>query len=173
MPLSPREPLASPPRHLVSTRSGHRRGADRRAARGAAAAGRDRYRAAPADTEPAEAENEPPFSIHDAADAETAAECVRRALAAEGLAIGEITGVSPERWDWRTVARLSKGKPGDLVAKLPNLDVRLGVRQGGVMAQPQKEAAVSVVLRIITSTRSTPCRPTPCTRRAPTPSRSR
>ncbi|PBC66305.1 hypothetical protein BX265_8370 [Streptomyces sp. TLI_235] len=117
--------------------------------------------AGPADTEPAEAENEPPFSIHDAADAETAAECVRRALAAEGLAIGEITGVSPERWGWRTVARLSKGKPGDLVAKLPNLDVRLGVRQGGVMAQPQKEAAASVVLRIITSNAFDPMPPHP------------
>ncbi|MEV4615258.1 hypothetical protein AB0K43_22110 [Kitasatospora sp. NPDC049258] len=91
-----------------------------------------------------------PFPIRTAADPTMAGACVLRALAAEGLAVGSVSGVTAERWGWRTVAHLTKGKPGDLVAKLANLDVLLGVRQGGVMAQPQKSAAGSVVLRVVT-----------------------
>ncbi|MFE3246453.1 P-loop NTPase family protein, partial [Kitasatospora indigofera] len=92
-----------------------------------------------------------PFPIRTAADPATAAACVLRALVTEGLAIGSVTDVSQEHWGWRATAHLTKGKPAHLVAKLPDLDVLLGVRQGGVMAQPQAASAGSIVLRIITS----------------------
>ncbi|KQV05614.1 hypothetical protein ASE03_07425 [Kitasatospora sp. Root187] len=92
-----------------------------------------------------------PFPLREVTDPALAAAGILRALVAEGLAVGSVTGVTAERWGWRAEARLTKGKPADLVAKLANLDVLLGVRQGGVMAQPQKSAAATVVLRIVTS----------------------
>ncbi|WP_457029451.1 hypothetical protein [Kitasatospora sp. P5_F3] len=102
-----------------------------------------------------------PFPVRDVTDPALAAAGILRALAAEGLAVGSVTGVTKERWGWRAEARLTKGKPADLVAKLANLDVLLGVRQGGVMAQPQKSAAASVVLRIVTSDAFDPMPPHP------------
>ncbi|MFF1874571.1 hypothetical protein [Kitasatospora herbaricolor] len=91
-----------------------------------------------------------PFPISIAADdPDLAAECLRRALHDEGLAIGAVTDVTREKWGWKATAHLTKGKPSALVLRLPELDVALGVRAGGVMAQPQAAAAGSVVLRVL------------------------
>ncbi|MFF1908247.1 hypothetical protein [Kitasatospora sp. NPDC058218] len=91
-----------------------------------------------------------PVPIRIAADdPTTAAECLRRALVDEGLAIGAVTDTTREKWGWKATAHLTKGKPAALVLRLPELDVALGVRAGGVMAQPQMAAAGSVVLRVL------------------------
>ncbi|MFF3598048.1 hypothetical protein [Kitasatospora indigofera] len=91
-----------------------------------------------------------PFPISIAADdPDLAAECLRRALIDEGLAVGAVTDVTREKWGWKATAHLTKGKPSALVLRLPELDVALGVRAGGVMAQPQAAAAGSVVLRVL------------------------
>ncbi|MFB7668326.1 hypothetical protein ACFC1R_31145 [Kitasatospora sp. NPDC056138] len=90
-----------------------------------------------------------PLRISQAATEEEAGTAVLRALIGEGLAIGSVTDVSREKWGWKATAHLIKGKPADLVLRLPQLDVALGVRSGGVMAQPQMAAAGSVVLRIL------------------------
>ncbi|MDH6710787.1 hypothetical protein P3T27_007538 [Kitasatospora sp. MAA19] len=92
-----------------------------------------------------------PYPIRLAATPEQAGQCIHLALRAEGLAVGSVTDVSQERWGWRATAHLTKGRPSTLVAKLPDLEVLLGVQQNGVMAQPQRAAAGSVVLRVITS----------------------
>jgi len=102
-----------------------------------------------------------PYPIRQAQSVQQAAECIHLALLAENLAVGQVTDVTQERWGWRAIAHLTKGKPADLVAKVANLDVLLGVRQGGVMPQPQQAAAGSVVLRIITSDPFDPMPPHP------------
>ncbi|MFJ5927604.1 hypothetical protein ACIQF6_33915 [Kitasatospora sp. NPDC092948] len=90
-----------------------------------------------------------PLRIGQATTEEQAGTAVLRALTGEGLAIGSVTDVTREKWGWKATAHLIKGKPADLVLRLPQLDVALGVRAGGVMAQPQTAAAGSVVLRIL------------------------
>ncbi|MFI9788500.1 type IV secretory system conjugative DNA transfer family protein [Kitasatospora sp. NPDC051984] len=102
-----------------------------------------------------------PYPIRQVQSVQQAAECIHLALLAEGLAVGQVTDVTQERWGWRAIAHLTKGKPADLVAKIANLDVLLGVRQGGVMPQPQKAAAGSVVLRIVTGDPFDPMPPHP------------
>ncbi|MFD5565898.1 hypothetical protein [Kitasatospora griseola] len=91
----------------------------------------------------------PPLRIGQATTEEQAGTAVLQALLGEGLAIGSVTDVTREKWGWKATAHLVKGKPADLVLRLPQLDVALGVRAGGVMAQPQTAAAGSVVLRIL------------------------
>ncbi|MFF2123536.1 hypothetical protein ACFVXH_40030 [Kitasatospora sp. NPDC058184] len=90
-----------------------------------------------------------PLRIGQATTEEEAGTAILRALIGEGLAIGSVTDVTREKWGWKATAHLTKGKPADLVLRLPQLDVALGVRHGGVMAQPQMAAAGSVVLRIL------------------------
>ncbi|MER7848344.1 hypothetical protein ABTZ03_30910 [Kitasatospora sp. NPDC096077] len=91
-----------------------------------------------------------PFPIRDADDdPRLAAASILRALLDEGLAVGSVTDVTREKWGWKATAHLTKGKPSALVLRLPELDVALGVRTGGVMAQPQSAAAGSVVLRVL------------------------
>ncbi|MFI9332629.1 hypothetical protein ACIGZJ_34490 [Kitasatospora sp. NPDC052868] len=102
-----------------------------------------------------------PYPIRQAQGVQQAAECIHLALLAEGLAIGQVTDVTQERWGWRAIAHLTKGKPAGLVAKLAELEVLLGVRQGGVMAQPQQAAAGSVVLRVLTGDPFDPMPPHP------------
>jgi hypothetical protein len=102
-----------------------------------------------------------PFPIRTADNAAVAGECLRRALADEGLAIGAVTDVTREKWGWKATAHLTKGKPSGLVLRLPELDVALGVRTGGVMAQPQAAAASSVVLRVLLADPFDPMPPHP------------
>ncbi|MEU3564596.1 hypothetical protein [Kitasatospora sp. NPDC006786] len=102
-----------------------------------------------------------PYPIRRVQNAQQAGECIHLALLAEGLAVGEVTDVTQEHWGWRAVAHLTKGRPSGLVAKLADLEVLLGVREGGVMAQPQKAAAGSVVLRVLTGDPFDPMPPHP------------
>ncbi|MBD0675453.1 hypothetical protein, partial [Streptomyces sp. CBMA156] len=115
----------------------------------------------PASTAPPAPPSGDPYPIRQAQSVQQAGECIHLALLAEGLAIGQVTDVTQERWGWKATAHLTKGKPADLVARRDNLDVLLGVRQGGVMPQPQKAAAGSVVLRIITGDPFDPMPPHP------------
>ncbi|MEU4118928.1 hypothetical protein AB0F71_31100 [Kitasatospora sp. NPDC028055] len=103
-----------------------------------------------------------PFPIRDADDdPRLAAACILRALVDEGLAVGSVTDVTREKWGWKATAHLTKGKPSALVLRLPELDVALGVRTGGVMAQPQTAAAGSVVLRVLLADPFDPMPPHP------------
>ncbi|MGA5823530.1 hypothetical protein ACPC54_37405 [Kitasatospora sp. NPDC094028] len=102
-----------------------------------------------------------PYPIRQAQGVQQAGECIHLALLAEGLAVGAVTDITQERWGWRAVAHLTKGRPSGLVAKLADLEVLLGVREGGVMAQPQKAAAGSVVLRVLTGDPFDPMPPHP------------
>ncbi|KDN80493.1 hypothetical protein [Kitasatospora cheerisanensis] len=101
------------------------------------------------ETETATATDAPPLPIRQATTEEQAGAAVLQALLGEGLTVGSVTDVTREKWGWKATAHLVKGKPADLVLRLPQLDVALGVRAGGVMAQPQTAAAGSVVLRIL------------------------
>ncbi|MGW2547537.1 hypothetical protein ACWC5I_43350, partial [Kitasatospora sp. NPDC001574] len=102
-----------------------------------------------------------PYPIRQAQSVQQAGECIHLALLAEGLAVGAVTDITQERWGWRAIAHLTKGRPSGLVAKLADLEVLLGVREGGVMAQPQKAAAGSVVLRVLTGDPFDPMPPHP------------
>ncbi|MFE6869603.1 hypothetical protein ACFVFS_24000 [Kitasatospora sp. NPDC057692] len=102
-----------------------------------------------------------PYPIRQAHSVQQAGESIHLALLAEGLAVGQVTDITQERWGWRAIAHLTKGRPSGLVAKLADLEVLLGVREGGVMAQPQKAAAGSVVLRVLTGDPFDPMPPHP------------
>ncbi|MGA5823701.1 hypothetical protein ACPC54_38285 [Kitasatospora sp. NPDC094028] len=102
-----------------------------------------------------------PFAISQATTEQEAGTAILQALLGEGLAIGAVTEVTREKWGWKATAHLTKGKPSGLVLRLPELDVALGVRAGGVMAQPQAAAAGSVVLRVLLGNPFDPMPPHP------------
>ncbi|OKI95083.1 hypothetical protein [Kitasatospora sp. CB01950] len=107
-------------------------------------------------------DNGKPFPISLAGDnPAVAGELLRRALVDEGLAVRAVTDVTREKWGWKATAHLTKGRPNDLILRLPDLDTSLGVRTGGVMAQPQASAAGAVVLRVLQSDPFDPMPPHP------------
>lgn len=95
------------------------------------------------------AEDGDPFPIADARTRTEAAECVRRALASEGI---QVKGVEADRrydWGWEVTVHLAKGKPADIVTKAPDLETPLDLPENGLLCQPVRASRGRVVLRLV------------------------
>jgi hypothetical protein len=100
------------------------------------------------------AEDGDPFPIADARNRTEAAECVRRALASEGIAVKEVEANRRYEWGWEVTVRLAKGKPADIVTKAPDLETPLDLPENGLLCQPVRKSRGQVVLRSCSPTRS-------------------
>jgi S-DNA-T family DNA segregation ATPase FtsK/SpoIIIE len=92
-----------------------------------------------------------PFPIADARNRTEAAECVRRALASEGIQVKEVEANRRYDWGWEVTVRLAKGKPADIVTKAPDLETPLDLPENGLLCQPVRESRGRVVLRLVQS----------------------
>ncbi|MFJ8583640.1 hypothetical protein ACIRD2_03130 [Streptomyces sp. NPDC093595] len=90
-----------------------------------------------------------PFPIADATTRTEAAECVRRALASEGIDVAKVEAGRRYDWGWEITVWLRKGVPADLIAKAPELETPLDLPQDGLLCQPRREKRAQVVLRLV------------------------
>ena len=97
------------------------------------------------------AEDGDPYPIADARNRTEAAECVRRALASEGIAVKEVEANRRYEWGWEITVRLAKGKPADIVTKAPDLETPLDLPENGLLCQPVRKSRGQVVLRLVQS----------------------
>ncbi|MER6492674.1 type IV secretory system conjugative DNA transfer family protein [Streptomyces griseorubiginosus] len=97
------------------------------------------------------AEDGDPFPIADARNRTEAAECVRRALASEGIQVKEVEANRRHDWGWEVTVRLAKGKPADIVTKAPDLETPLDLPENGLHCQPVRASRGQVVLRLVQS----------------------
>ncbi|WP_285500247.1 hypothetical protein [Actinokineospora sp. NBRC 105648] len=112
--------------------------------------GRSR-RPRPAGVGDAPAVERPPDEPYPIADAHTraqAAECVARAVAAEGIELRSVEGARRQPWGWETAVVLRRGTPAALVGKVAELETTLDLPSGGVLAAPDRERRARVVLRL-------------------------
>jgi len=113
------------------------------------------WRGRPRGVDPGRVENLPedgePFPIADARNRTEAAECVRRALASEGIQVKEVEANRRYDWGWEVTVRLAKGKPADIVTKAPDLETPLDLPENGLLCQPVRESRGRVVLRLVQS----------------------
>lgn len=97
------------------------------------------------------AEDGDPFPIADARTRTEAAECVRRALASEGIQVKEVEANRRFDWGWEVTVHLAKGKPADIVTKAPDLETPLDLPENGLLCQPVRASRGRVVLRLVRS----------------------
>jgi S-DNA-T family DNA segregation ATPase FtsK/SpoIIIE len=90
-----------------------------------------------------------PFPIADARNRTEAAECVRRALASEGIQVKEVEANRRYEWGWEVTVHLLKGKPADIVTKAPDLETPLDLPQDGLLCQPMRASRGRVLLRLV------------------------
>jgi S-DNA-T family DNA segregation ATPase FtsK/SpoIIIE len=90
-----------------------------------------------------------PFPIADARNRTEAAECVRRALASEGIQVKEVEANRRYEWGWEVTIHLLKGKPADIVTKAPDLETPLDLPQDGLLCQPMRASRGRVLLRLV------------------------
>jgi S-DNA-T family DNA segregation ATPase FtsK/SpoIIIE len=92
-----------------------------------------------------------PFPIADARNRTEAAECVRRALASEGIQVKEVEAHRRYEWGWEVTVHLLKGKPADIVTKAADLETPLDLPENGLLPQPVRESRGRVILRLVQS----------------------
>jgi S-DNA-T family DNA segregation ATPase FtsK/SpoIIIE len=92
-----------------------------------------------------------PFPIADARTRTEAAECVRRALASEGIKVSKVEAHRRHDWGWEIEVQLAKGKPGDIITKAPDLETPLDLPQDGLLCQPMRTSRGRVMLRLVQS----------------------
>lgn len=113
------------------------------------------WRGRPQGIDPGRVDNLPtdgdPFPIADARNRTEAAECVRRALASEGIAVKSVEADKRHAWGWEVTVRLAKGKPADIVTKAPDLETPLDLPENGLLCQPVRKSRGRVVLRLVES----------------------
>lgn len=95
------------------------------------------------------AEEGEPFPIADATNRTEAAECVRRALVSEGIAVAEVEAGRRYDWGWEINVRLKKGTPADLIAKAGDLETPLDLPVDGLLCQPLRTSRARATLRLV------------------------
>jgi S-DNA-T family DNA segregation ATPase FtsK/SpoIIIE len=104
------------------------------------------------DPEPGQQPDQPgpddPYPIADAHTRTEAADCVRRALAAEALALRVAGEARRTPWGWEVAVVLRSGTPAGIVTKTGNLETHLDLPAGGLLVTPDRTRRARVVLRL-------------------------
>jgi DNA segregation ATPase FtsK/SpoIIIE, S-DNA-T family len=89
-----------------------------------------------------------PYPIADAHTRTEAADCVRRALGAEAIALRAAGEARRTPWGWEVAVVLRAGIPATVVAKTGNLETHLDLPAGGLLVTPDRTRRARVVLRL-------------------------
>jgi len=89
-----------------------------------------------------------PYPIADAHTRIEAANCVRRALGAEAIALRAAGEARRTAWGWEVAVVLRAGIPATVVAKTGNLETHLDLPAGGLLVTPDRTRRARVVLRL-------------------------
>ncbi|MFE9064905.1 hypothetical protein [Streptomyces violaceusniger] len=90
-----------------------------------------------------------PFPIAQARTSQQLAECVLRALIAEGVPVAEVSDVIRLSWGWQCVVRVSEGTPEAIIKVAGDLETRFDLAANGVRPTPLKERRACAVLRLV------------------------
>ncbi|WP_445520465.1 hypothetical protein [Streptomyces sp. NEAU-174] len=90
-----------------------------------------------------------PFPIAQARTPQQLAECVLRALIAEGVPVAEVSDVIRLSWGWQCVVRVSEGTPEAIIKVAGDLETRFDLATNGVRPTPMKERRACAVLRLV------------------------
>jgi S-DNA-T family DNA segregation ATPase FtsK/SpoIIIE len=104
------------------------------------------------DDEPEQQPGEPgpdePYPIADAHTRTEAADCVRRALAAQSIALRLAGEARRTAWGWEIAVVLRAGTPTAIVTKTADLETHLDLPAGGLLVTPDRTRRARVVLRL-------------------------
>jgi DNA segregation ATPase FtsK/SpoIIIE, S-DNA-T family len=89
-----------------------------------------------------------PYPIADAHTRAEAADCVSRAVRAEGTELRMAGDARREPWGWTVPIVLRRGTPAAVVGKLGELETTLDLPSGGLLAAPDRSRRARVVLRL-------------------------
>ncbi|MFD8545635.1 hypothetical protein [Streptomyces sp. NPDC059649] len=90
-----------------------------------------------------------PFPIVVARTPMQLAECVLRALLAEGVPVAEVSDVVRLSWGWQCIVRVSEGTPEAIIKVAGDLETRFDLAANGVRPTPMKERRACAVLRLV------------------------
>ncbi|MEW2578364.1 hypothetical protein [Streptomyces syringium] len=90
-----------------------------------------------------------PFPIAAASTPGQVAECVLRAMLAEGVPVVEVADVVRHPWGWQCTVRVEEGTPVAIIDKAGDLETRFDLPTNGVRLQPIRARRACAVLRLI------------------------
>jgi S-DNA-T family DNA segregation ATPase FtsK/SpoIIIE len=90
-----------------------------------------------------------PFPIAHATTPMQAAECILRALIAEGVPVADVSDVVRQPWGWQAVVRVAQGTPEKIISAAGDLETRFDLSQNGLDVQPLVERRACAILRLI------------------------
>lgn len=90
-----------------------------------------------------------PFRVAAATTPQLLAECVLRALVAEGIPVAEVGDVVRQDWGWQCTVRVSEGTPEVIIEKSGALETRFDLPTNGVRPQPLKARRACAILRLV------------------------
>ncbi|MEU7103538.1 hypothetical protein ABZ951_00580 [Streptomyces sp. NPDC046215] len=94
-------------------------------------------------------EGKVPFPVAVAKTPEELAECVLRAMLAEGVPVVEVADVVRHPWGWQCVVRVSSGTPEAIIKVAGALETRFDLPMNGVRPQPMVERRACAILRLV------------------------
>ncbi|MGH3856397.1 MAG: hypothetical protein ACRDR6_23500 [Pseudonocardiaceae bacterium] len=102
----------------------------------------------PGSERPGEPGPDDPYPIADAHTRVEAADCVRRALAAQAIALRLAADARRTPWGWEVAVVLRCGTPAGIVTKTADLETHLDLPAGGLLVTPDRTRRARVVLRL-------------------------
>lgn len=90
-----------------------------------------------------------PFPLGHCISGEQVAECVSRALAAEGIGTRAVRAIGHQAWGWEVDVVLKGSTAGKVNAVAQQLDSHFNVKQGGTLIDPDPQEAAHLVLRLV------------------------
>ncbi|MCA1684217.1 MAG: hypothetical protein LC708_03725, partial [Actinobacteria bacterium] len=102
----------------------------------------------PSSQQPGEPGPDDPYPIADAHTRTEAADCVRRALAAQSIVLRLAADARRTPWGWEIAVVLRSGTPAGIVTKTAELETHLDLPAGGLLVTPDRTRRARVVLRL-------------------------
>lgn len=96
-------------------------------------------------------EGEEPYPLAWVTDGGQAADCLGRALYAEGADYRDIKTLARQGWGWELEVVLKGSTPGKVMAAADQLESHLGLPDGGFMLEPDSRDKSRIIVRLVQS----------------------
>ena len=96
-------------------------------------------------------DGEEPYPLAWCKNPEQVADCVSRALAAEGVSTRSVRLLGARTWGYEVDVVLKGSTPGKVNAVADQLDAHFNIKQGGTLIDPDPREAAHLVLRLVTA----------------------
>lgn len=90
-----------------------------------------------------------PFPLGHCTNGDQVAECVSRALAAEGIGTRAVRVMGHQAWGWEVDVVLKGATVGKVNSAVKELDSHFNIKQGGTLIDPDPREAAHLILRLV------------------------